>query len=132
VNAPAPGAVPQIPADQPTQVPGKDMTAPKHTCGCAGGGAGECGASCGGQCGGGADVTWGALPDNTTWQALHVTGMHCGGCAKRIERALAKVDGIKGVKIDFHSGKVEIAVADGRDARALVKSTIDGLGYHVD
>src|SRR5690348_14790767 len=56
-----------------------------RSCGC---GAGmSCGESCGGQCGGGEAVAW-TVPQDATWTALHVTGMHCGGCARRIERAL--------------------------------------------
>jgi Cu+-exporting ATPase len=72
------------------------------------------------------------LPAGTPWTALHVTGMHCGECAKKIERALAKVDGVRGVKIDLATQKVEIAVSEGHDARTIAKPVIDGLGYHVD
>ena len=58
--------------------------------------------------------------------------MHCGGCARKIERALAKLDGVKGVKIDLRAKRVEIAVAEGLDAKQLAAPTIDNLGYHVD
>ena len=73
-----------------------------------------------------------ALPEGTPWTALHVTGMKCGGCAKKIESALAKIEGVKGVKIDWQAGKVEVAVAEGKDARTLAKPVVDSLGYHVD
>jgi Cu+-exporting ATPase len=91
----------------------------------------SCGDSCGGQCGGGDAVAW-TIPDDAQWTALHVTGMHCGGCARRVERALAKVQGVQGVKVDLKAAKVEVATAAGVDARKLVSSTIDGLGYHVE
>jgi copper chaperone CopZ len=128
-----PGAVVQLPTpDEPTQPTGTDQTVAPKSCGCAGGSE-SCSGSCAGHCGGSdPDPSWGPLPEGTTWHALHVTGMHCGGCARKIERALAKIDGVLGVKIDFHAARVEIAVADGRDARKLVKPVIDGLGYHVD
>ena len=72
-------------------------------------------------------------PDiNAAWTPLHVTGMHCAGCTHRLERALAKVDGVLGVKIDLSTDKVEIETAAGVDARTLVSTTIDGLGYRVD
>jgi Cu+-exporting ATPase len=58
--------------------------------------------------------------------------MRCGGCAKRIERALASVDGVLGVKADVQMARIEIATKPGIDARALVKPTIDGLGYQVE
>jgi copper chaperone CopZ len=133
VVAPKPAAVPRVETpDQLTLPTGKDMTAKK--CGCAGG-EGTCGDKCGeagGGCGGGEAVNWGPLPEGTPWTALHVTGMKCGGCAKKIESALAKVDGVKGVKIDWQAGKVEVAVQEGKDARAIAKPVVDSLGYHVD
>ncbi|HEY6034332.1 MAG TPA: heavy-metal-associated domain-containing protein, partial [Kofleriaceae bacterium] len=94
--APKPAAVPRVEApDQLTLPTGKDVTGKK--CGCAGGEGNEAGCSgqCGemaGGCGGGEAVAWGPLPEGTPWTALHVTGMKCGGCAKKIESALAKVD----------------------------------------
>jgi copper chaperone CopZ len=127
VIAPKPAAVPRI--EQPdlaTQQTGQDKTAPKQ-CG------GE-GKSCGAGCADGdqSTPTWAVLPAGTPWTALHVTGMHCGECAKKIERALAKIDGVRGVKIDLGTQKVEIAVSEGHDARTIAKPVIDGLGYHVD
>ena len=62
---------------------------------------------------------------------MQVAGMRCGGCAKRIERALASVDGVLGVKYDVRMARIEIATKSSIDARALVKPTIDGLGYQV-
>ncbi|MEO8843903.1 MAG: heavy-metal-associated domain-containing protein [Kofleriaceae bacterium] len=127
VVAQKPAAVTKLAApDLATQQTGKDQTAPK-----ACGGEGEaCGPGC--TAGTEASPTWAVLPAGTPWTALHVTGMHCGECAKKIERALAKVDGVRGVKIDLDTQKVEIAVTDGHDARTLAKPVIDSLGYHVD
>jgi copper chaperone CopZ len=129
VVAQKPAAVTQLstPADIATQQTGKDQTAPPKACGGEGEG---CGPKCAAE--NEAAPTWGVLPAGTPWTALHVTGMHCGGCAKRIERALAKVDGVRGVKVDLDTQKVEIAVTEGKDARSIVKPVIDGLGYHVD
>ncbi len=75
---------------------------------------------------------WAAVPEGASWTPLHVTGMHCGGCAKRIERALHDVKGVLAVKVDLGSAKVEVATAAGVDARALAKPAIDGLGYRVE
>lgn len=132
VVAQKPAAVTQLPSpDIATQQTGKDQTAPSNPKAC--GGEGEaCGPKCDEEASAGTAPAWGALPAGTPWTALHVTGMHCGNCAKRIERALAKVEGVRGVKIDLDTQKVEIAVAEGKDARSIVKPVIDGLGYHVD
>jgi copper chaperone CopZ len=116
-------AVTAAPTPAPTPEPAH------HSCGCGGGG--QCGGQCGASCGGGEAPAW-TTPDTANWTALHVTGMHCGGCARRIERALAGVKGVLGVKADYSTAKVEIATADGVDAKKLVTSTIDGLGYRVE
>ncbi|MCX5742864.1 MAG: heavy-metal-associated domain-containing protein [Proteobacteria bacterium] len=110
-------------------------------------GPGACagGAACGGACGGSAAAMegggcsggvaelpkWAALPADAQWTELKVTGMHCGGCARRIENQLATVKGVLGVKIDVASAKVVVATAKGVDARGLTKSAIDTLGYSV-
>lgn len=112
----------------------------KHSCG----GAGTSGCGGGSSCGGGmteaggctggvtAMPTWAALPADATWTELKVTGMHCGGCARRIEKQLATVDGVLGVKIDVTSARVAIATVKGVDARGMVKPAIDKLGYLVE
>jgi Cu+-exporting ATPase len=76
--------------------------------------------------------TWQPVDSNASWQPVYVDGMKCGGCAKRIEKALANVDGVLAVKTDFRTKKVEIVTKPGVDARSLVKPTIDGLGYRVE
>jgi len=123
-----------------TSAPAVAAIAPaaKPSCGCGGGGA-SCGGACGGGGGGGGSCggaeampQWAAITDSSAWTPLKVSGMHCGGCAKRIERALAKVDGVLAVKTDFQHARVDVATKPGLDARALVKPTIDGLGYRVE
>jgi copper chaperone CopZ len=74
---------------------------------------------------------WATVPPGSHWTELRVTGMHCGGCARRIEGALAKVDGVLGVEIDVPAGSVKVATAAGADARSLAAPSIDALGYHV-
>lgn len=139
----APGAAMVMPAP----VAEKQATAGTNSCG-GGGGCGAAGGSCGGGCGaegGGCSMgpqgctggvtempDWKPVPANATWTDLRVTGMHCGGCARRIEKRLASVDGVLGVKIDVTTAQVTIATLPGVDARALVKSPIDTLGYRVE
>jgi copper chaperone CopZ len=139
-RAKAPGvAAPRGPVS--TMSPAVTVGTPTPAPSCGGGGGscgGSCGdgASCGGSCGGkcgaadGATPSWN-VPANAAWTDLHVAGMHCGGCAKRIERALAKVDGVLGVKVDLGTASVKVATASGIDGRKLTKATIDALGYQV-
>lgn len=101
---------------------------------------GSCGSSCGGACG--ASCAMGmsaaasadpaaAVPADAQWTMMHVTGMHCGMCAKRVKAALAKVDGVLGVEVDVGKGEVKVATAKGADARTLASAPINGLGFQV-
>jgi copper chaperone len=56
---------------------------------------------------------------------LHVTGMHCGGCAARITRALREVDATVEVAVDLSSKRVRVSGVSGEEAR----SAIERAGY---
>ena len=111
------------------------LTPPQHTCG----GDGSCGGKCGNDVGGGCAAamgepapTFAAVPSDARWTELKVSGMHCGGCARRIERGLAKVDGVLGVQVDLAAATVKVATAKTIDGRTLAKPAIDSLGYRVE
>jgi copper chaperone CopZ len=97
----------------------------------------SCGPSCGGTCGGGCEgmadppQAEPTVPADAVWTEMRVTGMHCGGCARRIRNALAQVDGIYGVHVDVATATVRVATPKDRDGRALAQPRIDALGYHV-
>jgi copper chaperone CopZ len=62
---------------------------------------------------------------------LHVGGMHCNGCANRVQNAIqSSVSGIENVLVDHKAGH---AVVVGKDIKAAdIKKTIEKLGYTVD
>ena len=99
---------------------------------CGGSCGGMCGnQACGGSCGGGAAAAAPVAPADAQWTALHVAGMHCGGCVKRVKNALASVDGVLGVEVDLAKAEVRVATAKGGDARAIASAPITALGYQV-
>ena len=60
---------------------------------------------------------------------LQVTGMHCGGCLRRVERALLAVPGVTGAKLDLATGQAHVHVAvGGTGAKALV-AAVAAAGY---
>jgi copper chaperone CopZ len=138
-----PGAKP-APAETSTTTVVPAAAAPatakaEASCGGACGG-GSCGGACGGGagCGGcmaaGADEPAAAVPADAQWTELKVTGMHCGGCARRVKKALAGVDGVAGVEVDWASGTVKIATPKDGDpvkVAALATPKIDALGFQV-
>lgn len=67
-------------------------------------------------------------PDLTTSQ-YSVTGMTCGGCARRVSRAIGDVPGVEDVQVDLAAGTVAVTgTAVDPDA---VASAVGDAGYEV-
>ncbi|WP_425122580.1 heavy metal translocating P-type ATPase [Burkholderia gladioli] len=65
--------------------------------------------------------------------ALRVTGMTCGGCARRVEKALAAVPGVAQAKVDLAATRAEVEFATDAevDAQALV-AAVAAAGYQAE
>lgn len=60
--------------------------------------------------------------------SMKVHGMHCGGCAGKVKRAVNAIDQSAHIQIDLKSGQVEVQSTC--SAEEIVK-TIRTLGYDV-
>lgn len=70
-----------------------------------------------------------ASTSNRHEQLLTVTGMHCGACAGRVERALATLSGVEAVAVNAATGQVRIGVADDGPGLASLVDVIHQAGY---
>lgn len=61
---------------------------------------------------------------------VNVTGMTCGGCSKKLNKALAAVKGVQVKKICHKSGCVDVVLTDGATA-AQVKEVITKTGFKI-
>ena len=61
-----------------------------------------------------------------------VHGMTCGGCAKRIKNALAKLPGVSGAAVDFGSRQATIDFDPQRVDSQSIKSVISAAGYAIE
>ena len=59
---------------------------------------------------------------------LKVSGMMCGGCEKRLQKALTSMTGIKDVNADHKTGTVIIFAENDVDETA-VKAKIEDIGF---
>lgn len=59
---------------------------------------------------------------------LKVEGIHCGGCASSIKKALAAAAPGAEVEVDIDNGKVKVG---GTPDRAKVVAAIEDAGYDV-
>ena len=73
-----------------------------------------------------------ALPQQTaselTATRFTVPGIKCAGCIAKIERELAKVDGIASARVNFSAKRVAIEHAPSMDETALTKA-LENLGF---
>ncbi|SET80624.1 heavy metal translocating P-type ATPase [Paracoccus homiensis] len=60
---------------------------------------------------------------------LGVTGMNCGSCVGRVERALNAMPGVIGADVNLATG-VAVIDHDGRVSAADIVTTLDRAGYH--
>jgi copper chaperone len=59
---------------------------------------------------------------------ITVDNIKCGGCAKRIEKALAAISGVDGVAVNVDAGEIRIG-GNERTARSAVVRRLLELGY---
>jgi copper chaperone CopZ len=57
--------------------------------------------------------------------------MHCGGCQSRIEQAVGALEGVRRVKADFQSGRVDVAYDMATTDEQAIRSRIEQIGYEV-
>ncbi len=61
---------------------------------------------------------------------VFVTGMTCGACVRRVQRALEATQGVRHVTIDLPSGRASIEHEDEATTDDLVRA-VEKSGYHV-
>jgi copper ion binding protein len=64
---------------------------------------------------------------NTT---ITVSGMTCGHCVNSVTEELSKIAGVKEVKVDLDSGKVDIT-SENELAQADLSEAIQEAGYEI-
>ena len=61
-------------------------------------------------------------------QIFRVNGMTCGGCAKHVEKALRKVDGVITASVDVAKGT---ALVEGSAAYETLSASVAEAGYEL-
>lgn len=63
---------------------------------------------------------------------LRVDGMTCTGCEQRIQRALARVDGVVRSAADHRAARVKVVFDSARTSVQAVRARITETGYEVE
>ena len=62
---------------------------------------------------------------------LDVSGMSCGACEQRIEKALTRIDGVVQSAADHRAARVRVMFDPARTSEGAVRSCIERAGYSV-
>ncbi len=60
-----------------------------------------------------------------------VSGMHCGACENRIQKALSRLEGVKRASADHQAGEVRVVLDPNRTPLATARECIEQAGYSV-
>jgi copper chaperone CopZ len=60
--------------------------------------------------------------------SLHVEGMTCAGCAGSVQRAIARVPGVRAAEVSLERGRAEVSADDGVDAARLAEA-VERAGF---
>ena len=59
---------------------------------------------------------------------LKIEGMHCGGCARAVQRALSGVDQVQSAVVDHDAGEAVVTAGPAVDRAALI-AAVGEAGY---
>lgn len=62
---------------------------------------------------------------------LQVSGMSCRACEQRIEKALARIDGVAQSAADHRAAQVRVMFDPARTSESDVRSCVERAGYTV-
>lgn len=62
---------------------------------------------------------------------LQVSGMNCESCARRIEKALTRLEGVRSCSADHRGGEVRVVFDASRTPEDAVRGCIRQAGFEV-
>ncbi|WFR57047.1 heavy metal translocating P-type ATPase [Anaerocolumna sp. AGMB13025] len=63
-------------------------------------------------------------------EQLKITGMTCAACAKAVEKAVGKLEGITTANVNFATEKLHLEYDDTKVDKERIKSAVEKAGYH--
>jgi copper chaperone CopZ len=62
---------------------------------------------------------------------IRVEGMHCGGCASSVAKALKATQGVEDVRVSFEKGEAWVQYDDQKVTEAKLREVINSTGFRV-
>lgn len=71
------------------------------------------------------------MEDETKKIRIHIGGMTCAGCERRVGRALNETAGVKSAKVSFRNGVAEVVYDPQTTGLSDLRVAVEGAGYSV-
>ncbi|MGJ8571218.1 MAG: heavy-metal-associated domain-containing protein [Hoeflea sp.] len=62
--------------------------------------------------------------------SMQITGMHCGGCVRSVEKAAQSVEGVSNLSVNLESGQLTADIAN-PDLAGTLKAAVEDCGFDV-
>lgn len=72
-----------------------------------------------------------AMKSATDTQLYQVSGLWCSSCARALQHAMSRLDGVRRASVDFVTHTVELS-ADSEASIAAARSLAEGMGYKIE
>lgn len=64
-------------------------------------------------------------------RTFRVTGMHCGGCAERLQTVLGRLEGVRQAQASYPSGELRVAFEPSHVTEPVIRERIEQAGFQV-
>ncbi len=71
------------------------------------------------------------IPTRHVRETLSVSGMDCYDCAQKVERAVARLDGVREVSVNLAGAAMNVEFEPARASRQAIARQVEALGYQV-
>ncbi|HHY60558.1 MAG TPA: hypothetical protein GX504_08075, partial [Clostridia bacterium] len=66
----------------------------------------------------------GAVPAACKIETLSLTGLDCADCARKLEQAVARLEGVMAATVNFAAGKLKVSYDEALVSRQVITDTI--------
>lgn len=67
-----------------------------------------------------------------TKDKLHITGMHCSGCAERISNVLTDLEGVRSADVSWEKEQAHVAYDSDQTGFSTMKEAVEKAGYKAE
>lgn len=68
----------------------------------------------------------------TIQKTLNISGMHCSGCADRVQQVLSNLQGVRSAKVSLEEERAEVIFDEDQTGVTRMKEVVENAGYEAN